>query len=61
MEWRIQVPAESIDLNVKAYIEDQELNVSVPYWEGAVKIEGESQGKPVNGNGYVEMTRAGGR
>ncbi|MDP6620379.1 MAG: lipocalin family protein [Nitrospinota bacterium] len=26
------------------------------YWEGAVRVSGEAEGKPVRGMGYVEMT-----
>ena len=35
---------------------DQELDVSVRYWEGAVRIEGTVDGETVSGHGYVEMT-----
>jgi predicted secreted hydrolase len=28
----------------------------VRYWEGAVDIEGERGGSPVEGRGYVELT-----
>ena len=32
------------------------MNVSVRYWEGAVRIEGTARSAPVSGVGYVEMT-----
>jgi predicted secreted hydrolase len=39
---------------------DQELRTSrstqVTYWEGAVSISGVKQGRPVKGQGYVELT-----
>lgn len=54
--WRLKVPGQKLDLQITPYIDDQELNVSVRYWEGAVRAEGRAHGKPVSGNGYVEMT-----
>ena len=54
--WRLQIPSEQIDVRIEPLLADQELDVSFRYWEGAVKIEGASLGKPVQGKGYVEMT-----
>ncbi len=54
--WQLRVPSEDLDLNLVARIEDQEMDGSVRYWEGAVSVEGIAAGKPVTGEGYVEMT-----
>ena len=54
--WRLRIPSERIDLRIEPLLADQELDVSFRYWEGAVRIEGTSLGKPVQGRGYVEMT-----
>ncbi len=54
--WRLQVPSANIDLRLTPYLANQELPLSVAYWEGAVKIEGTANGQPVGGSGYVEMT-----
>ncbi|MHB1005348.1 MAG: lipocalin-like domain-containing protein [Chloroflexota bacterium] len=54
--WRLQVPAEGIDLEITPYLPDQELDVSVRYWEGAVHFAGTAAGRPVTGDGYVELT-----
>jgi predicted secreted hydrolase len=51
VEWRLRVPGEDIDLEIMPLIPNQELDVSVRYWEGAVRIEGSASGR-----GYVEMT-----
>lgn len=63
--WRLQIPAQSLDLTVTPYFEAQELDVSVRYWEGAVQVTGTADGKPIAGSGYVELTgyadAAGGR
>lgn len=54
--WRLVVPSEDIDVVVTPRLRDQELQVSVRYWEGAVGVEGTSGGQQVHGSGYVEMT-----
>jgi predicted secreted hydrolase len=47
-------------LDVTPLLADQELRTSrstkVSYWEGAVAVTGTKQGKPVKGQGYVELT-----
>jgi predicted secreted hydrolase len=54
--WRLQVPSEALDVRVTPHLADQELNVSVRYWEGAVKVVGKQGTKALAGNGYVELT-----
>ena len=54
--WRLRIPKEGLDIRVTPYVSDQELNTLVRYWEGAVRIEGASRGRPVSGSGYVELT-----
>ena len=54
--WRVQIPSEELDLEVRPALADQELDVSFRYWEGAVEIEGSRQGRPIRGRGYVELT-----
>lgn len=54
--WELQIPRHDIELLVEPLMPNQELNVSVRYWEGAVKIDGTADGQAVNGFGFVEMT-----
>jgi predicted secreted hydrolase len=54
--WRVRVPGEELDLDVRPLLADQELDVSFRYWEGAVGIAGTHHGRPVQGKGYVELT-----
>jgi predicted secreted hydrolase len=54
--WRLRVPSEGIELSVVPRVADQELRTLVRYWEGAVSAEGVSRGRPVEGEGYVELT-----
>jgi predicted secreted hydrolase len=58
--WRIKFPKDQIELLLTPTVKDQELiteaSTRVTYWEGSVKVEGEFQGQPVRGMGYVELT-----
>jgi len=59
-KWRVRVPHSQIDLLLTPTVKDQELitkeSTRVTYWEGSVKIQGEYQGNPIKGLGYVELT-----
>lgn len=54
--WRFRIPAENIELTISPHIKNQELDVTIRYWEGAVKIHGLFSDSPVEGSGYVELT-----
>lgn len=54
--WRISVPSRQLVLEVTPAQADQELPVTVRYWEGAVRIQGTRAGQPLTGRGYVELT-----
>ncbi len=54
--WELRIPTENLQLSVGAVMPNQELNVSVRYWEGAVDIAGQAGSAPVSGVGYVELT-----
>ncbi|HET9451381.1 MAG TPA: lipocalin-like domain-containing protein [Aggregicoccus sp.] len=55
-KWRVRVPQQQLRLTVTPRVADQELPLSVRYWEGAVGVEGERAGSAVSGRGYVELT-----
>jgi predicted secreted hydrolase len=55
-EWLLEVPSLDLQLEIKPFLADQEMDVSYIYWEGAVKIEGTISGRQVSGIGYVELT-----
>ncbi|WP_416208872.1 lipocalin-like domain-containing protein [Chloroflexus sp.] len=50
-EWRLRVPRYGLDLVITPAMRDQELPVTVVYWEGAVTVSGTMAGR-----GYVELT-----
>lgn len=56
VDWEINIPKQDLTLEIQPYMNDQEMNVSYVYWEGAVSIRGNYLGQDVTGNGYVEMT-----
>jgi predicted secreted hydrolase len=49
--WRVRIPSQRIDVTVTPVLADQELDLTVRYWEGAVDVEGSHGGR-----GYLEMT-----
>jgi predicted secreted hydrolase len=54
--WHIDIPGDSLSLDITPILADQELNLWVRYWEGAVDVRGSRAGKPLTGRGYVELT-----
>jgi predicted secreted hydrolase len=55
--WRLRVLPLDWDLAVNPLHLDQELNLTVRYWEGAVRVAGSGEGgAPIQGRGYVELT-----
>jgi predicted secreted hydrolase len=55
--WTLRLPAADLTLTVTPRIPNQEMRVTVRYWEGAVAVTGSDDGRPVSGQGYLEMTR----
>ncbi len=55
--WRLRLPAEKLDLTVTPKIADQEMRLTVRYWEGAVAVDGHAGDQAIAGQGYLEMTR----
>src|SRR5690606_10914582 len=53
--WRLVIPSEDLELTVSPVLDNQELDLAVRYWEGAVRVSGSSSGAPVAGRGYLEL------
>jgi predicted secreted hydrolase len=51
----LSIPNQNLEIEIVPLLNDQELNVSYRYWEGAVSIKGTKNGKLVSGQGYVEL------
>lgn len=58
--WTVTLPSQQVALTLTPLLVDQELvtarSTGVAYWEGAVAISGQQAGKPLTGEGYVELT-----
>jgi len=54
--WHMKIPDRKIDLTITPAVMNQELDLSVKYWEGSVLIKGIYNEKEINGRGYVELT-----
>lgn len=54
--WRVVFPKHGIDLIIDPLIDDQEMDVTFSYYEGATVVRGTMNGEPVAGRGYVELT-----
>lgn len=54
--WSVALPALGLTVDVRAALDDQELNHAVRYWEGMVRARGTHAGRPISGRGYLEMT-----
>jgi predicted secreted hydrolase len=53
--WRLSVPSADLRLEIEPRLADQELIVGTRYWEGAVAVAGSAAGRPIAGQGYVEL------
>lgn len=51
VKWRMQIADHQLDLEVEAMIDDQLMDHTVRYWEGAVSVSGSHTGK-----GYLELS-----
>jgi predicted secreted hydrolase len=58
--WRLTIPSQQLSLELVPRMADQELapkhSKQMIYWEGAIEMTGTAQGKPIHGQGYMELT-----
>jgi predicted secreted hydrolase len=52
----IEIPSADISLETSPLLDDQELLLSLRYWEGAVSAQGRAGGAPLTASGYLELT-----
>ena len=55
IRWRLQVESQGLDLIVRPVIANQEVDLSVRYWEGAVIVESADAPRRQLGEGYLEL------
>ena len=58
--WRLTIPSQQLSLELVPLMAEQELSpkrsTQVTYWEGAIEARGTTQGQPIKGQGYMELT-----
>jgi hypothetical protein len=58
--WSLQIPSKGLSVTVTPEVQSQELDTrsttGVIYWEGANRVSGTLNGRPVKGAAYVELT-----
>ena len=52
----LAIPSEELEMDVTTVFDDQEMTVSVQYYEGALQVSGKFRDEAIDGNGYIEMT-----
>ena len=59
-KWRLTIPSRQLSLELVPRMAEQELttgrSTQVTYWEGAIEANGAANGKPIKGQGYMELT-----
>lgn len=53
--WRVRVASLGLDVTAVPVLADQELETTPCYFEGDVDVGGTRDGKPISGEGYVEL------
>ena len=56
LQWTLGIPSEELKVDVATVFDDQEMTVSVQYYEGALQVSGKFRDEAIDGNGYIEMT-----
>jgi predicted secreted hydrolase len=55
-KWVMEIPGQNIRLELATLFDDQEMDVSVRYYEGTLKVGGTMNGEEISGQGFIEMT-----
>ncbi len=55
-KWSIKLMKYWLELKAETQIPEQEMKLSVKYYEGSIKVTGRKKDKKVSGFGYVELT-----
>jgi predicted secreted hydrolase len=55
-EWVMEIPGQNVRLELATLFDDQEMDVSVRYYEGTLDVDGTMNGEEISGQGFIEMT-----
>jgi predicted secreted hydrolase len=53
--WNLSLPDRDLELSIRPRLDDQEIDLMVRYWEGAVSVSGSRNGQALSGVGYLEL------
>jgi predicted secreted hydrolase len=53
--WRLLLASQGLDLEIRPYVQHQEVDLSVRYWEGAVHADGRGAQGRMTAQGYLEL------
>jgi predicted secreted hydrolase len=56
VEWQLVVDPLGLELDVRPLLEASELDLSVRYWEGPIRVRGRDASGQLSGVGFLEMT-----
>ena len=56
VRWTLAIPSKELEMDLTTVFDDQEMTVSVQYYEGALRVSGKFRDEAIDGNGYIEMT-----
>lgn len=54
--WIVRIPLLDLELAVEPLMANQEMELTITYWEGAVDVSGRRAGQAVSGHGFVELS-----
>jgi predicted secreted hydrolase len=55
VKWGLTIPSAGLELDIEPYLPNQELDLTVRYWEGAVRARGRGAAGEITGEGYLEL------
>ena len=55
-KWEMNIPKFDLTLDLQTLFPDQEMDVSVRYYEGTVSVAGSMNENKIGGHGFIEMT-----
>lgn len=56
IDWNMDIPKLNYSISIKPIIDNQLLNTTIKYWEGAIDVDCNKNGKMIKGVGYMELT-----
>jgi predicted secreted hydrolase len=55
VRWRLELPDEQLEIEIRALLDGQELELATPVWSGVVEVSGRSGNRSASGWGHLEL------